>query len=172
MVPNLKVLQLSGNPIIYPKQEVIQEGVQYITSYLKKEYEALQQEQQEMSIQEYHNDIACVVSDKPKKSIMKKDNNDKYAKPTVKVKAFRGESKCSVISTHSRRHQKFHTLYSKTSGSKNSKEYPRFNSDRYLSAVKARKNDVRIEEQQLKDIWLKKLKELMSSQDDELQKAK
>ncbi|KAJ8935275.1 hypothetical protein NQ318_006640 [Aromia moschata] len=41
LVPNLKALQVSENPLVYPVRRIIAEGTKAIRSYLKHEYERL-----------------------------------------------------------------------------------------------------------------------------------
>lgn len=159
LVPKLKVLQISGNPIVYPKREVIQDGVRSVVNFLKREYEIANQPLDQ------NINIKCVISEKTR-DFDSKNQEKKTVKPILKLKSFHKDNRYSVNA----KHHKIHNSTSKICG--NQKEHPPHNSNRYLAMQPVKKNEIRIEEQYFKDVWFKKLKEIMCTQNEVIQKQK
>lgn len=162
-------MQVSGNPLTYPSKDIIQDGVKTIAEFLKKEYESINQPVEENT---FVQDITCVVNEKTipenEEGNTQKESDQpiKTYKPILKLKNYRKDSKCSF----SIKNHKIRGSLSRMSAFH--KDHPHYNSSRYLNMLSKKKNDVRVEEQNQKDVWLRKLTEIMATQEKVLQKQK
>lgn len=57
LVPNLKVLQISNNPIVYPNARIIKEGTKAILNYLRHQYEKIATPPSKEILQESDHDM-------------------------------------------------------------------------------------------------------------------
>lgn len=155
----LKYVQLSGNPIIYPKKHVIELGTEAILKYLHSHYE------QDSSKPNLCDDQLIDVSLKQSENLedfenkneqMKQDNFAKLTKNCLFEKSF------SVLPN--------------TNFSKKTLKLPKyFNSNRYVknNKVKSKEEFIEsIEDRLIEDIWLQERKEILNRREKVIQDRK
>ncbi|GLV34256.1 scribble [Carabus blaptoides fortunei] len=161
-LPKLKVLHLSGNPILYPPKTILEQGLPTIQTFLRNEFKNQSAENSAKptnhltnvnGVSLATNDIAsttnkCLV-EMPIVSLKSLYKNEQRKKESKKSKSHTTSAKLNIY-----------------------KDNPYSNSNKYLHMLPTRRNVYRISEQALKDIWMKKLKEIMSKQDETLQREK
>lgn len=162
-LPKLKVLHLSGNPIIYPPKSIVEQGLPTIQSFLRNEFKN-QTAGIEMNYLTNVNDVST-----PTNHNAAPTTTDKclVEMPVVSLKAL--YKKDQSLRKKEAKKKKLHAANAKLNIYKDT---PYSNSNKYLHMLPNRRNVYRISEQVMKDLWMKKLKELMTEQDETLQKVK
>lgn len=155
MVPKLKVLQITGNPVIYPTQEIINEGVVAIKAFLKKQYNSTHKMQESS---EANLEIKCILTQKDQSNVVPAKQT---LKPILKSKNYRNESKIALprYKLKSSSKSQCSSIYKDHIGKAN----------KHLNCKNIGR---RIDEKLEKDLWMMRLKDIMSFQDGQLQKAK
>lgn len=183
LVPTLKSLLLSGNPITYPSEYILEKGTEAICEYLRKEHLKLHPIERVKSAE-----VQTLKPEKPasqkraksadvrellrqaSKSAMTKPPNDS---PVITVKRLSAPSEevrqkseqKPAISPFKRKHRVTKscskiTVRSSLSGTK------RMGSHRVL------KTQSEIQEAEMKQVWINKLKDLLEEQNKILQQEK
>lgn len=164
-LPKLKVLHLSGNPITYPPKSIVEQGLPTIQSFLRNEFKNQTAEKQ----MNYLTNVNDVSSSPTNYNAAAPTTTDKclVEMPVVSLKAL--YKKDQSLRKKEAKKNKLHTANAKLNIYKDT---PYSNSNKYLHMLPNRRNVYRISEQVMKDLWMKKLKELMTEQDETLQKEK
>lgn len=142
LIPNLKTLHLTNNPIIYPSPEILQLGICSIIQYLKAEYDSL-------NASESSDDL----EDEPKPPIKR----IKKRKSITRVRRLQSSKDIEQV------------LSTKASGDYKPKVK---NSDRYLPRPVMHRTLLRARERELKELWSNRLQALLEQQASVLQRRK
>ncbi|KAF5281619.1 hypothetical protein FQR65_LT02939 [Abscondita terminalis] len=160
VVPKLKVLQISGNPIIYPPKEILNQGILTVCSFLKTEHEKLEKDKSEDETESIPSPDSC--------SVVTKDDDTHNLDPSIKPKESNAfvpilvkqlSNTKSVSTSHFKRTHKITRGCSKISLRSHSSWHNK------------RKNE-RVQDCAIKDVWLKRLTDLLSDQEKILQQEK
>lgn len=155
---------------MYPEQSIIEKGVKAIIKYLQNEYLA---EKTSNSSSSTNFSEANDFSDKDVNQIkctikVKHDNEYKnHEIPIITLKSYHRFMHQPARKKEKTRKFKKSSVKSKSSIYKNT---PYSNSNKCLKMQPKKKNETRIQEQFMKDLWLKNLKEIMIKQQDDLQR--
>ncbi|KAK4875922.1 hypothetical protein RN001_012344 [Aquatica leii] len=149
VVPKLKVLQISGNPLVYPPQDVIIQGILTVCSFLKEEYMKLQQQKTDIElINEVSPDSCSVVTkddDKQNLEPLPKTNEKDAFVPIIVQNLSNNADKNAVASLPSGLFKRTHKI---------TRGCSKISLRSHSSWNNKKKND-RIQENSLKDVWLK-----------------
>lgn len=143
LIPNLKTLHLTNNPIIYPSPEILQLGICSIIQYLKAEYDSL-------NASESSDDL----EDEPKPPI-------KRLKKRKSIKRVRRLQSSKDIEQ----------VLSRTKASGDFKPKVK-NSERYLPRPVMHRTWLRARERELRELWSNRLQTLLEQQASVLQRRK
>ncbi|KAJ8982874.1 hypothetical protein NQ317_004304 [Molorchus minor] len=94
VVPNLKALQVSENPLVYPVRKIVAEGTKAIKSYLREEYERLielsRKERNAEDIVTQEEQEIDTIEREPKiaEEVKRKLLDPHTLQPTIKIKKF------------------------------------------------------------------------------------
>lgn len=172
MVKTLNVLQVSGNPLLYPTKDIIISGTKAVCKYLKGEYRKLygltdvRVNSAEPNILERRSSVATSkysdkrsVTETSKKPI-KGSNLSISTIPVISVKSL-----TKVDSNEKKVGGELGTRHSVIRKSRKFIVKSQFsNSNKYVKPFRTRNQDD-IDHQALKDLWMQKLKEVLKEQE-------
>ncbi|XP_017770295.1 PREDICTED: leucine-rich repeat-containing protein 27-like [Nicrophorus vespilloides] len=155
LVPNLKVLQLSGNPLIYPPQSVVEMGVDDVCIFLKQEY--YKENPTPKQIPSRSSDSAAQRESKSSKLCIKTMpvvSVKSLSKEILDLRQVKKDNTCS-------KNQKIHRI---TKSASKMSVHSQYNSDRSIGLKVNMSYEERVQENELKQVWLEKLKDLIRDQ--------
>ncbi|KAK5645124.1 hypothetical protein RI129_006424 [Pyrocoelia pectoralis] len=167
VVPNLKILQVSGNPLTYPPREVSKKGIIAVFNFLKDQYRLEHPEP-------HFDDKLDTVSNESSRSeviVTKEDKSsplDNKRRPQKDVK-FMPIIDIKKLSSDEPKH--------KTRMNNVVKRTHRITRQRSKISLRSRsswnkKNIERAQEGELKEMWLKRLRDILADQEKILQQEK
>ncbi|KAF5298116.1 hypothetical protein FQA39_LY02540 [Lamprigera yunnana] len=162
-IPKLKVLQISGNPLVYPSKDIIDQGVLTVCSFLKEQFQKLHNAKSECEISPISPKTSSItVSDdeQPKKESYTEKKISNTLFPVVVKSLSKNVEKNSNLSSSG-----FKKIHKITRGC--SKILLHSHSTRSTK----RKND-QVQNEELKEMWLKRLTDLLGDQEKILQQEK
>lgn len=195
LVPNLKALLISGNPLVYPPSNVVEQGTEEICKYLKEEYVKLHP----VILEERNENTEVTMNEETKPKKTKRKSKDKIPVrellrksskmrnsihsglvPVISVKSLSKmeQDKTEESPSYTKPVKKIHKLSkccSKVSLHSHCTSF--IINKRIRSTVgkiedKSKSQDDRIDEQELKEAWMSKLKDLLNDQNKILQQER
>ncbi|KAF2879511.1 hypothetical protein ILUMI_26665 [Ignelater luminosus] len=169
LVPNLKVLQLSGNPLTYPPRELIDDGIHSICQFLKEEYHKSNESNEN------------VVTEEDEHSIVEAKSSTQLSRESEKVSVRELLQRSAKRRRDEEEHvktKKSNALTLKPCASKKIHKITRscskisLRSHYQWNSLKKKPSEELIQNNQLKEIWINKLKDLLADQEKILQQEK
>lgn len=188
MVPNLKVLQLSGNPLTYPHQELIDEGLHSICQFLKEEYHKLNENNENAVTEEDDHSIVEAKSStqlsRESEKVSVKELLQRSAKrrrgyglimPVIDVKSLHKVTSDEEMNIKTR---KSNALTLKACASRKIHKITRscskisLRSHYQWNTIRKKPSEELVQNNELKEIWINKLKDLLADQEKILQQER
>lgn len=193
-VPKLVVLQLAKNPLQYPSNDIVSQGTQAICLYLRNQYNKENGLPEELANESAESKKIIkrkkkVIKEKIniRELIRKSSHHSKLSAenmPTICIKSLSSEA-CNVIKNEDSVKSVLCAIHSPRNASKAIRYCSKlsipthYNSNKYVGIRKPRpmntndpKSQKKILDNELKAIWIEKLKELLEEQERRLQQEK
>ncbi|XP_022912637.2 leucine-rich repeat-containing protein 27-like [Onthophagus taurus] len=192
LCPNLLVLQVQGNPLVYPHKEILEKGALATCEYLKTQFEQKSNlhTSSELSLpssttahhsqplRRFANRKTITIQELLRKAAMaaKMMRNDN---PVITVKGLSPKNSISTSIPTKPKPTPIEEPLEFRVKKKPVKFCPKasvsnayYNSNKYLNVRKAKPNKERVIDQQIKDLWMEKLKEILEQQEQLLQQER
>lgn len=182
LVPTLKSLLISGNPLVYPSEYILEKGAEAICDYLRKEHlklhpmeraksaevQAARPEKLQSSKRAKSADVRALLR-AASKSAMSKPPSDT---PAITVKSLSAPSEATTPKSDTKPEIPMKRRHKITKSCSKISVRSSLNNTKYYSNQKSLKTRNEIQEAEAKQLWLKKLKELLDEQNKILQQEK